>query len=168
MTNIAKKDNRDPLSGEPGAHPVGTGIGTAAGAAAGIAGAAAIGAAAGTVAGPGGIIAGALIGGVAGAFAGKGLAEEINPTAEDAYWRENYKTRPYVESNADYTHYQSAYGYGVEAYRANEGADFETLEPDLRSNWDKVRGTSTLSWDKAKDASRDAFDRLSSRKSDQS
>ena len=162
-----KNDNLDPISGEPGAHPVGTGLGTAAGAAAGIAGAVAAGAAAGTVVGPAGTIAGAVIGGVIGAYAGKGAAEEVNPTAEDAHWRENYKSRPYVEANSDYKNYQSAYRYGVDSYGKNKGANFDSIESDLERNWDNARGESTLEWNKAREASRDAYDRLYSRKGTQ-
>ena len=51
MTNKIRDENRDPITGAPGAHPVGTGIGAAAG---GVA----AGAAAGTVAaGPIGALA---------------------------------------------------------------------------------------------------------------
>ena len=28
---------------------------------------------------------------------GKAVGERVNPTAEDAYWRDNYKNQPYVE-----------------------------------------------------------------------
>ena len=50
--------NRDPITGAPGSHPVGTGMGAAAGGAAG--------AAAGTiVAGPVGTVVGAVVGAVA-------------------------------------------------------------------------------------------------------
>jgi hypothetical protein len=48
-------ENRDPITGAPGAHPVGTGIGAAVGGAA-------TGAAVGTVAGPAGTLAGAAVG----------------------------------------------------------------------------------------------------------
>lgn len=65
--------NKDPISDEAGAHPVGTGIGAGSGALAG----AAIGAA---VAGPVGVIAGAVAGGVAGGLAGKEVGEAMNPT----------------------------------------------------------------------------------------
>jgi len=60
-TNVNKAQaNRDPISGAPGAHPVGTGLGAAAG---GIAG----GAAAGTLAaGPVGTVIGAAVGAVLG------------------------------------------------------------------------------------------------------
>src|SRR5687768_18154615 len=89
----ARDDNRDPITGAPGAHPVGTGIGAAAGGAA-------AGAAAGTVAGPVGTAAGMVAGAVIGGLAGKGVAEKIDPTAEDTYWRENYSSRNYVDKNA--------------------------------------------------------------------
>ena len=65
--------NRDPITGEPGAHPVGTGVGAAAG---GVA----AGAAVGSVAGPIGTAVGAAVGAVAGGLAGKGVAEKIDPT----------------------------------------------------------------------------------------
>ena len=65
--------NRDPLTGAPGAHPIGTGVGAAAG---GVA----AGAAVGSVAGPVGTVVGAAVGAVAGGLAGKGVAESIDPT----------------------------------------------------------------------------------------
>ena len=66
-------DNRDPITGTPGAHPVGTGVGA-------VAGGVAAGAAAGTVAGPVGTVVGAAVGAVAGGLAGKGVAEQVDPT----------------------------------------------------------------------------------------
>ena len=77
-TSKAKEENLDPISGEPGAHPIGTGLGAAAaGAATGMAG--------GAVAGPAGAAIGAVIGAVAGGLGGKAIAESIDPTVEDAY-----------------------------------------------------------------------------------
>ena len=83
----AGSENRDPLSGEKGAHPIGTGVGAAAaGAAAGAAG--------GMMAGPAGAAVGAVIGAVAGGLAGKGVAESIDPTVETKYWREQLHDPP--------------------------------------------------------------------------
>jgi phage tail tape-measure protein len=48
----------------------------------------ATGSALGAAAGPAGVIAGAVVGGVIGGLAGKKAGEEINPTVEDAYWRQ--------------------------------------------------------------------------------
>ncbi len=146
--------NRDPISGAPGAHPVGTGIGAALGGAA-------AGAATGTVAGPVGTVVGAAVGAIVGGLAGKGVAEAIDPTREDAYWRENYNTRPYV-SGASYDDFGPAYAYGVSSYtrHAGHGHSFDDIESDLARDWNTARGKSSLTWDRAKNATRDAWNRV--------
>ena len=146
--------NRDPLTGAPGSHPVGTGLGAAAG---GLA----AGAAAGTVAGPVGTVIGAAVGAIAGGLAGKGIAEMIDPTAEEAYWRDHYSTRPYVTSDATFDDYGPAYRYGVDTYPNYAGRRFDDVESELGRDWNRVRGTSQLEWDRAKYAARDSWQRLS-------
>lgn len=84
----------DPISGAPGSHPVGTGVGAAAGGAA-------AGAAIGAIAGPVGALVGVAVGAVVGGLAGKGVAEMVEPTAEEAYWRENYVGRPRVSARGE-------------------------------------------------------------------
>src|SRR4051812_50198625 len=79
--------NRDPISGAPGAHPVGVGAGATGGGATGTA----IG---GAVGGPVGAVVGAAVGAVAGGLAGKGAAGGGDPTGEDADWRGKHKSRP--------------------------------------------------------------------------
>ena len=161
----ATSENRDPLSGEKGAHPVGTGVGAAVtGAAAGVAGGALgvamTGAAVGAAGGPIGAVVGAVVGAVAGGLAGKGIAEGVNPTAEHEHWRANYQTRPYVESGHPYETYEPAYQYGIDARTQHADKSFDEAETDLARGWDKAKGESKLGWEKAKHASRDAWDRL--------
>lgn len=145
--------NRDPLTGEPGAHPVGTGVGAAGGAATG----AAIG---GAVAGPPGALLGAAIGGIAGGFAGKGIAEAVNPTEEEAYWRTNYSTRPYAEGRK-YDELAPAYRYGWESRGRYADRTWDQSESDLERGWDSYRGTtSNLGWSDARHATRDAWSRV--------
>ena len=148
--------NRDPITGTPGAHPVGTGIGAAAGGAA-------TGAAVGTVAGPVGTAIGIVAGAVVGGLAGKGAAEAIDPTREDAYWRDNYKGRDYIEANRSYDDYAPAYRTGYEGYSRYQGRTFEDAETDLRRDYERSRGGSNLSWDRAKHATRDAWHRVERR-----
>lgn len=165
------EENRDPLSGEKGAHPVGAGVGAAVGGAAagvglGAAGAALgagalAGATAGTVAGPVGAAVGAVAGGVIGGLVGKGVAENINPTIEEDYWRSNYQGRPYVDKGASFEDYRPAYRYGWESRARYEGRTFDEAEPEMQSGWDKARASSRLAWDRARHAARDAWDRVS-------
>ena len=59
-------------------------------------------------------LVGGIIGGVGAGLAGKGIAEAVNPShideADNAYWRENYKTRPYAQHGGDYEEFAPAYG----------------------------------------------------------
>ena len=147
-------DNRDPISGAPGAHPVGTGLGAAAG---GIA----AGAVAGSVVGPVGTVVGAAVGAIAGGLAGKGAAEMIDPTAEEAYWRDNYSSRSYVKSGETFDDYGPAYRYGVDSYGRHKGRTFEQAEPELMRDWEHAKGKSGLTWENAKHATRESWQRVS-------
>lgn len=150
--------NPDPITKEPGAHPVGVAGGSGGGAAAG----AAIGA---VVGGPVGALAGGVIGAVAGGYAGKAAGEAVNPTEEDAYWRTEHTKRPYFKKENGYDHYQPAYKYGWESatnpsYRHKR---FDEVESDLERGWDSFRGTTKSEWREVRDATRDSFDRVRTR-----
>ncbi len=143
-------------------HPVATGVGAAVGGVAGgVAGGAAAGAAVGGMTGPVGLAVGAVVGAVAGALAGKGVANAVDPVAEDAYWRDNYSSKPYAAEGGSYDDFGPAYKYGVDAYQRNPDRSFDEVETDLSSGWSNARGESSLEWGRAKHASRDAWDRLS-------
>lgn len=150
----ATDTNRDPITGEPGAHPIGTGLGAALGGAA-------AGAATGTMAGPVGTMVGAALGAIVGGLAGKSVAETIDPSLEDAYWRENFNSRPYVAAGSSYDDYGPAFGYGVSSYSRYQGRSFDELEADLARDWAGARGRSNLDWALARDATRDAWSRVS-------
>lgn len=153
MVNQTPDMNRDPISGAPGSHPVGTGVGAAGGATAG--------ALAGAVFGPIGMLVGGGVGAIAGGLAGKGVAERMDPTAENEYWRENASTRPYYNRDYDYDNdYSPAYAWGANARTQLGSRDWDdSLEGDLREGWSKNRGESRLDWDNAKHAVRDSWDR---------
>ena len=142
--------NRDPITGAPGAHPVGTGLGAAGGAVAG--------AAAGSLAGPAGALVGLVAGAVMGGLGGKAAAEGVNPTIEDAYWRENYSKEAYYDAGRPYDDYAPAYEMGWSG-RAAGGTDFQTAEPALAAEWETRRGASSLGWPKARLATEAAWNR---------
>ena len=152
--NERRDDKRDPLTGATGSHPVGTGVGA-------VAGGVAAGAAIGTVAGPIGTAAGAVAGAVVGGLAGRGIAEMIDPKAEDDYWRDNFSTRPYIDPSLTYDDYGPAYRYGVESYSQYHDRDFESMEPDLGRGWERAKDKSSLTWERAKHATKDAWRKVS-------
>jgi hypothetical protein len=144
--------NRDPITGTPGAHPVGTGVGAGAGALAG--------AAIGSVAGPVGTIVGGAVGAIAGGLGGKAVGESVNPTAENAYWQDNYKNEAYVKPDYAYNDYAPAYRAGYENRAKYAGHTFDQAEPDLRHDYEAAKGDSRLGWEEAKHASRAAWQRV--------
>jgi hypothetical protein len=159
-----KDSNPDPITGAPGAHPVGVGVGAA--------GAGAAGAAIGAIGGPIGAAVGAVVGAVAGGLAGKGVAEAIDPTVEDAYWRENHGRQPHAGDHS-YDALAPAYRTGYEGFgkHSNGAPDFDTAEPLLRKDYeshlsrasasvDNAAAKAHVTWDKAKYAARAAWDRV--------
>jgi hypothetical protein len=145
--------NRDPITGEAGSHPVGTGIGAVGGAVAG--------AAIGAVGGPIGAAVGGVIGAIAGGAAGHGIAESIDPTAEEAYWRENYHHEPYHSEEYGFSDYEPAFRLGYLNYPTQMGRSYEEVEEEFGSDWERThRGDSRLSWEDAKPAARAAWHRV--------
>jgi hypothetical protein len=125
----------------------------------GVAGGATTGALAGGLTGPAGAAIGAVVGAVVGAVAGR--RAKVDHTAEDSYWRDNYASRPYVQSGRTYDDYAPAYRHGAQAYEKYPDRHFDEVEPDLQRDWGTARGKSSLEWDHARHASRDAWTRLS-------
>ena len=158
----------DPLSGEPGAHPIGTGVGAATGGAAG--------AAIGLGGGPVGVVIGTVVGALIGGYAGKGVAEGIDPTVEDAFWRENHSSQWFAAQGGSYDTYAQAYRTGYTGYRP--GQSFEDREAELRMDYEgdpqqseaqtrleiveeaAQQMKSTLNWELARHAARAAYERL--------
>ena len=145
--------HRDPITGTPGAHPVGVGVG-------GAAGGAAAGAVAGTFMGPIGTLVGAAVGVVVGAAAGKGVAERLDPTQEHEYSRDAHADRPYTDAAYDYDKdYAPAYHHGLQGREMDRERSWKDAEPALKDGWEEARGESRLAWDDAREAVRDSWDR---------
>jgi len=129
-------------------------VGSAAGATAGVVTGAGIG---GAVGGPIGAAVGAVVGAVAGAKAGDSVAEAVNPTEYNDYWKTSYSTRPYYNSQYVWDDYSPAYKLGYDSYGQYRGKKFDAVSADLERNWDKVKGNSRLAWNDAKQAASDGW-----------
>ena len=121
--------NADPITDEPGSHPIETGIGAAVGGAV-------TGMAVGSVAGPIATAVGAAVGAVAGGYAGKGVGEMIDPTTDDNWLRENFKSRPYVKAGDQFDDYAPAFRYGGLAESKFGDAGIDLMDEQLRRDWE--------------------------------
>lgn len=83
----------------------------------------------------------------------------FDPDVEDAYWRENYRSRPYIKAGADYGQYRDAYRYGWEA-RANSSSTWDEVSSSLERGWDMAKTKSSMAWADAKAAVRDGWHRV--------
>jgi len=146
--------NRDPITGTPGSHPVGTAAGAASGGAAG--------AVIGSAAGPVGSVVGAAVGAVAGGLAGHAAGEAVNPTVEDTYWRQAHSHEPYYRKDYTYDDYAPAYRAGWEGASrfVPQNRRFDEVGSELQSDYQRIKGKSRLSWEDAKAAVRAGWDRV--------
>ena len=108
---------------------------------------------------PGAHPIGTGIGAVVGGLAGKGAAEAVNPTAEDAHWREAHAREPYY-SNA-YTYdddYAPAYRSGYQSV-IDGRSSWDEARSHLQQRWETDRRSSRLSWLEAEPAAKAAWER---------
>jgi hypothetical protein len=78
----------------------------------------------------------------------------------EAYWRENFRSRPYVDANTGYVVYHSAYKYGAESRKRHPGKKWRDVEAVLEAGWATARDDSDLDWSVARNACRDAWDHI--------
>ena len=144
--------NRDPLTGTPGAHPLGTGAGAVVGALSG--------AVIGTVAGPLGAVIGAATGAVMGGLVGKSSAEAVNPTAEEVFWRETYVREPYYVQGRGYEYYAPGFRAGWKGRVRHDGRSYEEAEPELLAEYLLTKSEIDPDWQEISPAARAAWDRV--------
>jgi hypothetical protein len=79
---------------------------------------------------------------------------------EEGYWRNNWATRPYATADRGFDYYRPGYRYGFESAGSHRGRDWNDVEGDLRSGWDRYEHRGQSTWENVKDAVRDAWDRV--------
>jgi hypothetical protein len=144
--------NSDPITDEPGAHPIETGIGAAVGGAAS-------GLAVGAVAGPLAAAIGAAVGAVAGGYAGKGIGEMIDPTRDDRWLRDHFESFTYPEEDETFETYEPAYRYGGQVEAKYGDAGWDAIVDEVEKDWAESEGYPGLRWPRARDAVKDAYER---------
>jgi len=89
----------------------------------------------------------------------KNQNERLNWNDEDAYWRTNYRSRPYA-SDTDYESFQPGYRYGFDAANRYGNRDWRDVETELSSGWNSYEHRGKSTWEQVKGAVRDAWDRV--------
>lgn len=84
----------------------------------------------------------------------------IDPSKEDAYWQSQFDKEHYVEPGASYDDFRSAYKTGYEGYDRYRGRTYDEAENDLKSDWERTSGNTTVAWEKAKQAVKAVWHRL--------
>lgn len=81
---------------------------------------------------------------------------------EDNYWQENFSSRPYSMGRDYYDRFRPAFRYGYESAHVNTAREWDEVESDLRTGWDRYEhaGAERSAWEQIKDAVRDAWERV--------
>src|SRR4051795_7127626 len=89
------------------------------------------------------------------------MAQNRTWNDEDNWWRNNFTSRPYA-TGRNYEDFRPAYQYGFESGQHHMGRNWNDVETDLRSGWDKFEGKkgSGGTWESVKDAVKDAWHRI--------
>ncbi len=85
--------------------------------------------------------------------------QTFDPIAEEAYWRENYPSRPYYDKDVPFDHYAAAYRYGWESRPRHADFSFHDVEPQLRLEWERSPHSRQMEWNRARLAVLDAWAR---------
>lgn len=144
--------NPDPISGEKGAHPVGTAVGAVGtGVLSTVVG--------GVLGGPLGAVAGAAAGAAIGGIVGHEAAEYVNPTYEQVETRlqEQFASRPYSPGR-QFDDYKEAYAFGAGERALQTGRPWDAdLEEEMKTKWESSRANVRMSFPDAREAVRDAW-----------
>ena len=88
--------------------------------------------------------------------------QQIDRTAENRYWQNQFRNEDYYEAGREYEDYEPAYRVGIEGYDRYRGRTptFESAEASLRSDYERLGEKARLGWDQAKSAIKAAWHRL--------
>ena len=97
-------------------------------------------------------------------YTGTGTTGSPNEWAsEELYWRDNWSNRPYISADRGFDYYRPGYLYGYEAASRYRGRNWDDIESDLRTGWDRFEHRGESTWENVKDAVRDAWHRVTHR-----
>jgi hypothetical protein len=82
---------------------------------------------------------------------------------EETYWRDNWQSRPYASADLGFEYYRPGYRFGYESARSSRGKEWNDIEAELRTGWERYEHRGQSTWENIKGAVRDAWNRVTSR-----
>ena len=96
-----------------------------------------------------------------------GTGSAFDWPTEERFWQGQFPDLSYINADRTYDFYLPAFRYGSEAAASatGQGRNWDELEPELRTGWDRCpyRG-SAGSWDEMRPAIHDSFHRYRARR----
>jgi len=81
----------------------------------------------------------------------------VDANRENSYWKQNFQTQDHYEAGRQFGDYEPAYRTGYEGYSRYGDRGFDAVENELKSDYERAKGTSQLAWDKARGAVKAAW-----------
>lgn len=79
--------------------------------------------------------------------------------AELGYWREHYQESSFYSPGFSFEDYEPALKLGIHAFLHGAEQPFEHVLPELRDDYDRVRGSSPFGWSQAVEIAKAAWQR---------
>jgi hypothetical protein len=83
---------------------------------------------------------------------------------DQQWWRDNFRNRPYVSADRGFDYYEPGYRFGYESANRYRGKNFNDVESNLRTDWDRFEGRGSSTWENVKDSVRDAWDNITGKR----
>ncbi len=83
----------------------------------------------------------------------------VGQSGDTGYWNQQFRREPYYTEGDTYNDFEAAYQGGYEARQRHPDVEFESVEDEIRNNWEASKGTSKLAWDRARLAALRAWNR---------
>ena len=85
-------------------------------------------------------------------------------TSDRDFWRQGFSNRPYASADRGFDYYEPGYRFGYDAVNRYRGRNWNDVESNLRTDWDKFEGRGNSTWENMKDSVRDAWDNLTGKR----
>ena len=83
---------------------------------------------------------------------------------DQAWWRENFRNRPYVTADRRFEDYEPGYRFGYQSLSRYRGKNWNDVESNLSSDWQHFEGRGQSTWENVKDSVRDAWDSITGKR----